>query len=200
MPQKSMQKQQLDLLHTCALLQGRVPVYGEGNINSPIIFIGEAPGGDEEKQGRPFVGKAGKNLNSFLDMINMPREEIYITNAVKFRPTKEKPKTKRLSNRTPTSAEILQFRQWLVDEVKLIQPKLVVTLGNSPLFSITGNKSLKITDCHGTLIDMADNDFGFGFKLMPFFHPAAVIYRRELITEYNKDLEKLKVIWDSISR
>ena len=76
-------------------------VFGEGKQNAKICMVGEAPGGDEEKQGRPFVGKAGKNLSSFLEAVGLKREEIYITNVVKFRPTNISPKTGKFVNRPP---------------------------------------------------------------------------------------------------
>lgn len=168
----------------------RIFVLGEGDLDSKIVFIGEAPGADEEKSGHPFVGKAGKNLNTFLTSAGIEREKIYITNAVKFRPVKENPKTKRLSNRTPTSAEIKEAREWLLKELTLIKPELVVTLGNTPLYSLTDDITVKISDVHGTLIEYKNEEYGLHFNLMPFFHPAAIIYRRELITEYEKDMEK----------
>ena len=191
MQNKNLLKQELDQSFAQKLLQGKIPVFGEGNVNSKIVFIGEAPGGDEEKQGRPFVGKAGKNLSEFLDEINVDRSSIYITNAVKFRPTKENPTTHRLSNRTPTTQEILLFREWLIKELELIKPELVVTLGNTPLFSVTGDNSIKITAVHGQTFEhkLSENT---QFTLMPFYHPAAVIYRRELAEIYREDMKKFK--------
>ncbi|MBQ3031965.1 MAG: uracil-DNA glycosylase, partial [Anaerotignum sp.] len=77
-------------------------VFGEGAESPALMMIGEAPGGDEEKQGRPFVGKAGKNLSAFLEVVGLKREEIYISNVVKLRPTKESPKTGKSVNRPPS--------------------------------------------------------------------------------------------------
>ncbi len=165
----------------------KIYVLGEGNENSEIVFIGEAPGADEEKALRPFVGKAGKNLNYFLENAGCSREDIYITNAVKFRPT-QIGKTGRLSNRTPTTEEIVEYREWLLKELSIIDPKLVITLGNTPLFSLTNDKKLKITAVHGTLINYENTEYNLKFKLMPFYHPAAVIYKRELVSEYEKDM------------
>ena len=193
MQDKNILKQELDAFYASKLLINKTPVFGEGNVNSKIVFIGEAPGGDEEKQGRPFVGKAGKNLSEFLDEINVDRSSIYITNAVKFRPTKENPTTHRLSNRTPTTAEILLFREWLIKELELIKPELVVTLGNTPLFSVTGDNSIKITSVHGEVVKHKLSATT-SFQLMPFYHPAAVIYRRELVETYREDMQKFKAI------
>lgn len=187
-------KQQIDEIYTEKFGNSHKFVYGEGNPNSKIVFIGEAPGGEEEKLGRPFVGKAGKNLNSFLDGIGMERKDIYITNAVKFRPTNENPKTHRLSNRTPTVSEILFYREWLIEELKMIQPSLVITLGNTPLFSVTNDKTLKITQAHGTLIEHKIENCDIKFTLMPFYHPAAIIYRRELERVYMNDMQKFKQV------
>lgn len=165
-------------------------VFGEGDVNSRIVFIGEAPGADEEASGRPFVGKAGKNLSAFLTSAGINRSNIYITNAVKFRPVKINEKTGRASNRTPTSNEISFYREWLLKELAVIAPSLVVTLGNTPLFAVTGNKTLKISSVHGELFEHHDATHNLSFKLMPFYHPAAIIYRRELIAEYEKDMAK----------
>lgn len=190
-------KQDIDN-HYMSLNPEKTYVLGEGSVSSPIVFIGEAPGGEEEKQLKPFVGKAGKNLTSFLEMANCSRNDIYITNAVKFRPTKQNPNSNRLSNRTPTTAEILEAREWLLSELKLIKPKLVVTLGNTPLFSVTNDKNIKITNVHGSIIDYKNTEFDLEFKLMPFYHPAAVIYRRELMNEYEKDMLKFAKIASEI--
>ena len=88
-------------------------ILGHGNLNSPIILIGEAPGAKEIELGEPFVGQAGKYFDEFLQVLKINREDIYITNTVKYRPTKSNPKTKRLSNRTPTLKEVDSFRDYL---------------------------------------------------------------------------------------
>lgn len=194
MTDKKTLKLELDRKYTERFLYEHKFVYGCGNTDSRIVFIGEAPGADEEKQGCPFVGKAGKNLNEFLDEINVQRDDIYITNAVKYRPTKENPNTHRTSNRTPTTEEILLYRDWLMDELKLIRPTLVVTLGNTPFFSVTNDKKAKITQMHGELIQYKMEDDDLKFTLMPFYHPAAIIYRRELAEVYKQDMRKFKQV------
>ena len=170
-------------------------VFGEGNPLSPIVFIGEAPGKQEEEQGKPFVGKAGKNLSSFLEVLEYDRSEIYITNAVKFRPTKISPKGT-VSNRTPTTKEIDEMMPFLHRELSIISPKIVVTLGNTPLYSVLMDKSIKIGDVHGTAIPASTGDTKF--ILVPFYHPAAIIYNRALEDEYKKDLQRLIEIRKSI--
>ena len=136
------------------------------------------------------MGKAGKNLSAFLSAAEIERSNIYITNAVKFRPVKINPKSHRASNRTPSQDEITAYREWLLKELCIARPKLVVTLGNTPLFAVTGNKSAKISDVHGSIIQYENSEYSLKFALMPFYHPAAVIYRRELVSEYEKDMVK----------
>lgn len=186
---KSALKKELDVFFSSVHGNNKY-VFGEGDVNSRIVFIGEAPGADEEASGRPFVGKAGKNLSAFLTSAGIERSNIYITNAVKFRPVKINEKTGRASNRTPTSDEISFYREWLIKELAVIAPSLVVTLGNTPLFAVTGNKALKISSVHGELFEHHDATYNLSFKLMPFYHPAAIIYRRKLISEYEKDMAK----------
>lgn len=164
-------------------------VLGHGNLNSIIMLIGEAPGRKEVELGEPFVGQAGKHLDEFLQLLELQKEDIYITNSVKYRPTKVNPKTGRLSNRTPTVKEIQDFRQFLLEEIDIIKPKIIVTLGNTSLKSLF-EESIKIGDVHGRLlsIDIKDNTYG----LFPLYHPAAVIYNRSLKEVYFEDLQKLK--------
>lgn len=162
-------------------------VLGEGSIDAGIVMIGEAPGRFEIEQGRPFVGQAGKNLDEFLDLLGISRKDLYVTNAVKFRPTKANKATGRLSNRAPTAKEIELFRPMLMDEIALVDPSIIVTLGNVPLFSLVGT-SIKIGDVHGTAMKF------HGKTLYPLYHPASIIYRRELKKVYQQDLLRLKEI------
>lgn len=162
-------------------------VFGEGAENPALMMIGEAPGGDEEKQGRPFVGKAGKNLSAFLEVVGLKREEIYISNVVKLRPTKESPKTGKAVNRPPSAEEIAFFLPYLLEEIKVISPKVVVTLGNVPLKAVTGEKKAVIGEYHGKPTALAD-----GRPLFALYHPAAVIYNRALQATYDEDLLALK--------
>ena len=115
----------------------KVIVFGEGKQNPRIMMIGEAPGGDEEKQKRPFVGKAGKNLSEFLKVVGLEREEIYISNVVKLRPIKLSPKTGNPVNRPPSKDEIAFFLPYLQEEIKIADPEWIVTLGNVPLQAVT---------------------------------------------------------------
>lgn len=162
-------------------------VFGEGKQQAKICMIGEAPGGDEEKQGRPFVGKAGKNLSSFLETIGLKREDIYITNVVKFRPTNISPKTGNFVNRPPKHSEIDFFLPYLMKELEIIKPDIIVTLGNVPLKAVTGDDSATIGDMHGVMTTTKD-----GYRLFPLYHPAAIIYNRGLSETYQNDLQVLK--------
>ena len=123
-------------------------VFGEGQSDHPaIMLIGEAPGEQETLQGRPFVGKAGKNLDSFLEIVGLKREDIYISNVVKIRPTKVSDKG-RLSNRPPNKEELALFTPYLYEEILLVQPRMIVTLGNVALRALAGPKAV-IGSMHG---------------------------------------------------
>ena len=182
----NVQQELLAAVETSAYKENII-VFGEGAENPALMMIGEAPGGDEEKQGRPFVGKAGKNLSAFLEVVGLKREEIYISNVVKLRPTKESPKTGKAVNRPPSAEEIAFFLPYLLEEIKVISPKVVVTLGNVPLKAVTGEKKAVIGEYHGKPTPLAD-----GRTLFALYHPAAVIYNRALQVTYDEDLLELK--------
>ncbi|MDD4843588.1 MAG: uracil-DNA glycosylase [Anaerotignum sp.] len=184
--QLELQKKIIEKFKSTAFGEKRL-VFGEGAEASTLMMIGEAPGGDEEKQGRPFVGKAGKNLSSFLEVLGLKREEIYISNVVKLRPTKESPKTGKAVNRPPSGEEIAFFLPFLKEEIHIISPKVIVTLGNVPLKAVSGEKSITIGDVHGRAYPLMD-----GMALFPLYHPAAVIYNRDLSQTYQEDLQGLK--------
>ena len=179
-------RKNLETQATLSPYQEKRLVFGDGSLRPQIMLIGEAPGGEEEKQGRPFVGKAGKNLTEFLTAIALQRKDLYISNVVKFRPTKESPKTGKPINRPPSKEEIAFFLPFLQEEIRLVNPKWIVTLGNVPLKAVTG-ENISIGDCHGTPRPLAENR-----RLFPLYHPAAVIYNRSLKETYHADLQKLK--------
>lgn len=162
----------------------KVLVFGDGSVHSRVMMIGEAPGEQESLQLRPFVGKAGKNLDEFLARTGLVRSELYISNTVKFRPTKIS-KAGRVVNRPPTREEVEIFLPWLKKEIALVSPQVVVTLGNVPLKALTGNKNT-IGDMHGKFADID------GMTLYPIYHPASLIYNRSLTQTYQDDLENLK--------
>ena len=160
-------------------------VFGEGPKHAKLMLIGEAPGEQETLQGRPFVGKAGQNLDHFLALAGFSREEIYISNAVKLRPTKTG-KTGRLSNRPPTKDEIALFRPWLMREIGDVAPRMIATLGNVPLRAVTG-RALSISDVHGRVIDAGETRL----PLFALYHPASLIYNRSLTDVYEQDVRAL---------
>ena len=166
-----------------ARFPGETLVFGDGNVHARLILIGEAPGEKEALEGRPFVGKAGKNLDEFLLLSGLKRSDLYITNAVKLRPTKPG-KSGRNVNRAPTASEIEAFRPFLLREIELISPRFVATLGNVPLCALTGQK-LSIGDCHAQMINLG------AYTLYPMYHPASVIYNRALKKVYEADVTKL---------
>ncbi|QCX33581.1 uracil-DNA glycosylase [Caloramator sp. E03] len=161
-------------------------VFGEGSINAKIMLIGEAPGEREEEMQRPFVGQAGKNLDEFLDILGLSRNEIYITNVVKIRPFKINEKTKRKSNRPPNSFEIEMSIETLKKEIEIIKPKIIVTLGNIPLRAVLNDKKASIGKYHGKAIKFDK------FIVFPLYHPASIIYNRSLKQVYHDDVLALK--------
>lgn len=170
-------------------------VFGEGPLHPKLMLIGEAPGEQETLMGRPFVGKAGKNLDRFLELAGMRREEIYISNAVKIRPTKTG-KTGRISNRPPTKEEIALFRPWLLREIDLVAPQVIATLGNVPLFAVTGDRRLTIGEAHGRVMEAGET----GRRLYALYHPASLIYNRALEPVYEQDVRALAAWIDRDAR
>lgn len=162
-------------------------VFGKGNPNAQILFIGEAPGKNEDEQGYPFVGTAGKKLNSFLELINLKLEDIYIANILKYRPPK---------NRDPNKEEIRTHAPFLIEQIKIIKPKIIATLGNFATKFIVGNLTVEgmkdipgITEIHGQLKEIKiENQI---CHVMPLFHPAATIYNRKLLPDLEADFQKM---------
>ena len=154
----------------------KVYVFGDGDAAARIVMVGEAPGEQETLLGKPFVGKAGKNLDEFLHMTGLKRADLYITNVVKFRPVKISDKG-RASNRPPTKEEISLFLPFLRREMEILKPDVIVTLGNVPLKALHDPKAV-IGSCHGQLIG----------KVFPLYHPASIIYNRALKPVYEQDV------------
>jgi uracil-DNA glycosylase family 4 len=149
-------------------------VAGDGNADADIVFIGEAPGKNEDEQGLPFVGAAGKFLNEMLESIGLERSDIYITNIVKYRPP---------NNRDPLPEEKADFLPFLKQQIDVIEPKLIVTLGRHSMEVLLPD-SLKISQCHGQPKRYQSHVY------MPLFHPAAALYngamRQTLIDDFAK--------------
>ncbi|QLH07022.1 uracil-DNA glycosylase [Nitrosopumilus ureiphilus] len=159
----------------CDLCKTRTnSVPGKGNFQSDVIFVGEAPGRNEDENGEPFVGVAGKRLSIALEEVGISRESVYITNVVKCRPPK---------NRVPNTDEKNTCQEYLKQEISIIKPKIICILGNTAFNSILGGS--EITKFRGKIV-RKDNQLYF-----LTIHPAATIYNQELIDVLKNDIAKL---------
>ncbi len=156
-------------------------VFGDGNIDADMVFIGEAPGKNEDIQGVPFVGAAGKFLNEMLGLINLKREDIYITNIVKYRPP---------NNRDPLPEEKAAFLPYLKQQLDLIKPKLIVTLGRHSMDSLL--PGLKISQVHGQPKRYQSRVY------LPLFHPAAALYNGSMRQTLIDDFMAIPLILEKI--
>ena len=166
-------------------------VFGEGPEQKPVLMlIGEAPGEQEALQGRPFVGKAGQNLDAFLEAVRLRREEIYITNVVKVRPSKISA-AGRVVNRPPSREEKALFTPWLMREIAIVRPDAIVTLGNVALQAFIEDV---IGSRHGRwsqAVITPPREPAFTLPLFALYHPASVIYNASLKETYAADLSAL---------
>lgn len=162
---------------------------GDGNVDSKILFIGEAPGRDEVKLNKPFVGSAGRRLSEALDLLGVKREEIYITNAIKYRLEKASLKTGRKINRPATVKDIIVNKEYLLKEIDIINPEIIVTLGNVPLKALCGDEQ-SIGVAHGICkqIELNNNTY----RIFPLYHPASMIYNPDLKSVNEADILALK--------
>lgn len=163
-------------------------VFGNGNPESEIVFIGEAPGKKEDEQGVPFIGSAGKFLSEMLSDIGMKREDIYITNIVKYRPP---------DNRDPEPIEKEQCSQWLYDELNFIKPKVVVFLGRHSMNDFF--PELKISEVHGKLIHKKFKHITTEY-FFPLYHPAAALYNGGMRETLKKDFGLIPKILKKIEK
>jgi DNA polymerase len=148
-------------------------VPGEGNPQSSIVFVGEAPGFNENIQGRPFVGAAGKHLDKLFEKVGLERNSVFITNIVKHRPPE---------NRDPTFKEIAACTFWLDEHLKILQPKVIVTLGRLSLnYFLPGTK---ISAVHGHPYRVRN------YVVLPMYHPAAALRRMQMAMELDNDFQK----------
>ena len=150
-------------------------VFGQGNKNADIMFIGEGPGADEDMQGLPFVGKAGKLMNMAFEGLGINRSEVYIANIVKCRPP---------SNRVPEQDEAMACLNYLRNQVILVKPKIIVLLGSTALKNILGQE-YSITASRGKWIEKK------GILYMPTWHPAALLRDENKKIEFWKDLKEV---------
>lgn len=174
-------------LYTYRIENEYIPVVGEGNLDSQIVFIGEAPGKNEARTGKPFCGASGKVLNQLLGHINLKREDVYITNIVKDRPQ---------DNRDPKSDEISLYSPFLISQLEIIKPKVIATLGRFSGEFILKNFGLE--DEIETISSMHGKVFKIKMKwgevvIIPLYHPAVAVYNKTRLGELKKDFEILKV-------
>ena len=167
--------EQVKTCKKCDLCQTRTnAVPGKGNKNAEIILIGEAPGRNEDKNGEPFVGSAGKRLNEILLDAGIHRDDVYITNIVKCRPP---------NNRAPTKNEEKACLDYINEEISIINPKVVCVMGNTAFNTLLEGK--EITKNHGSFIEKD------GRTYFVTFHPAAMIYNKKLDAVFKNDIKKL---------
>lgn len=159
------------------------PVPGEGNYDADIVFIGEAPGANEDASGRPFVGRAGKLLERLLSEINLTREDVWIGNIIKHRPPK---------NRDPLPDEIAACSPYLKLQLQAINPKLIVTLGRFAMNYFY--KDGKISRDHGNLIKLEN------YNVYPVYHPAAGLRNGNMLKALAKDFVKIPKVLISIDK
>lgn len=160
----------------CKLCQNRNnTVFGTGNKQADLMFIGEGPGADEDIQGEPFVGKAGKLMNMAFEAIGLKRDEVYIANVVKCRPP---------SNRNPEEDEAVACLNYLRNQVILVKPKIIVLLGSVALKNILG-KEYGITASRGKWVEKK------GILYMPTWHPAALLRDESKKIDFIRDLQEV---------
>jgi DNA polymerase len=162
------------------------PVIGEGSHFADIMFIGEAPGANEAKQGRPFVGASGKFLNELLESVGLKRENVYITNIVKDRPPE---------NRDPTPSEIELYAPFMDRQIDIIQPKIIATLGRFSMDYVMRRMGLDfeiepISKAHGKSYE-ASTSYG-KVQIVPHYHPAVALYNGSMREVLKKDFEIMK--------
>jgi DNA polymerase len=164
----------------CPLHETRTKaVFGAGDADADLMFVGEAPGADEDRQGLPFVGRAGQLLNQMLEGIGLSREEVFVANVLKSRPP---------GNRDPQPAEIEACRPYLFEQVRLIEPTVICTLGNFATKLLTGNPA-GITRVRGT--PQVHELGGRTVFLLPLFHPAAALRTPAVKETLRQDFETL---------
>lgn len=154
-------------------------VFGEGSADAKVIFLGEAPGRFEDEKGQPFIGAAGKILDELLTSIHLKREDVFITSILHYRPPK---------NRQPKPSEVESFAKYVDEIIKIINPKIIATLGQHSLNKfITGKK---ISEVHGKIqkINWQEKEI----VIVPLYHPAAILYRRNLKSVLEEDFAEIK--------
>lgn len=154
-------------------------VFGAGSVDPKVLFLGEAPGRNEDLKGLPFIGSAGKILSELIESVGLTRDEVYITSVLQYRPPK---------NRDPKPSEIALFKPYLDEQIKILEPKVIVTLGRFSLSKFLPDA--KIAEVHGKSQKIKLN--GKEVVVIPMYHPAAVIYRQNLKQTLKDDFQVIK--------
>ena len=179
-PELSLLQERATACTRCRLAETRTQVvFGSGSPQAPLMFVGEAPGFHEDKNGVPFVGAAGKLLERLLGEIGLARQDVYIANVLKCRPP---------GNRDPQPDEIESCSEWLLGQIALIRPTLICTLGNFAT-KLLSNKPDGITRVHGVPQDVTLG--GMPVRLFPIYHPAAALYTPAMLKVLEEDFRKL---------
>lgn len=175
-------KEEVEKDETLPLRQGATQlVFGEGNPDADIYFLGEAPGFWEDQKGQPFVGQAGKLLDKLIESIGMRREDVYISNVVRFRPPE---------NRDPLPNELEAFASYVDREIEIIAPRVIVTLGRYSLAKFLPD--VKISQAHGK--PRRVNWLGREVTVIPMYHPAAALRSGEVLNALREDFEVIKKV------
>lgn len=180
LPQSITQMQPLvESCHLCSLAKTRKNVvFGEGNLQADIMFIGEGPGANEDELGRPFVGRAGEILTKIItNVLNLKREDVYIANIVKCRPP---------NNRVPTIEEVDACKEYILQQIKIVKPKIIVALGSTSYHHLTGQFDTKISQIRGEVMNFGDA------KLVPTYHPSFLLRNPSAKREVFQDMLRVK--------
>lgn len=162
-------------------------VFGEGNPDANIYFLGEAPGYWEDQKGRPFVGQAGKLLDQLIESLGMKREDVYISNVVRFRPP---------DNRDPEPEELSAFAPYVDKEIEIINPKIIVTLGRFSMGKFL--PGAKISQVHGKIEHPRWK--GKEITIVPMYHPAAALRNGAIMTQFREDFKVIPQALEEISQ
>jgi len=169
----------------CSLYKSTTkPVSGEGNPQTEVMFIGEAPGYWEDQQGRPFVGQAGKLLSELLQLIKIPRENVFITNVIKHRPP---------GNRDPLPEEVESCKEFLDAQIKIIDPKIIVTLGRFSLNKFLPGEFISKIHGQARFVEFV----GRKRIVIPMYHPAAALRSEKIMNELRSDFQKIPKFLES---
>lgn len=184
-------KQKMLLDKSLPLMQGNTNlVFGGGNPDADVLFIGEGPGFHEDRLGIPFVGAAGQLLNKLLDSVNIPRADVYITNVVHYRPPQ---------NRDPLPEEIKAFTPYLDQIISIIQPKIISTLGRFSMAKFL--PSVKISGVHGKVHNIKyqpAQDKTLDFIVIPMYHPAAALRNGQIMNQIKIDFQNIPQALENI--